>query len=169
LLLLGAIPALIVTCLFRESLADYGVCGGDLRKAAWVLLILLPVCLVAAYVGTRDPRLREFYPLNPSADRAFALHSILFLCFYAGWEFHFRGFLQNGLRASLGDANAILVQTMASTLLHIGTPTVETYMAIIAGIVWGVIMYWTRSLLAGLILHFSLGIFADYFLLFYGN
>ena len=96
-------------------------------------------------------------------------HAILFLSFYVGWEFHFRGFLQNGLRDVLGETNAILIQTMASTLLHIGTPTMETYMAIVAGIMWGVIMYWTRSLLAGLILHFSLGIFADYFLLFHSN
>lgn len=169
LLLLGAIPALIVTGLFREPLSDYGVRWGDLRKAAQVLLILLPVFLLAAYVGTRGPEVRKFYPLNPSADRAFVPHAVLFFSFYVGWEFHFRGFLQNGLRDVLGETNAILIQTMASTLLHIGTPTMETYMAIVAGIMWGVIMCWTRSLLAGLILHFSLGIFADYFLLFHGN
>ena len=59
LLLLGVIPSLIVTGLFREPLSDYGVRWGDLRKAAQVLLILLPLFFLAAYVGTRGPEIRK--------------------------------------------------------------------------------------------------------------
>ena len=51
---------------------------------------------------------------------------------------------------------------MASTLLHIGKPAVETYSAIAGGIVWGIVAYRTRSLLAGLLLHFLLGISLDW-------
>ena len=57
--------------------------------------------------------------------------------YYLGWEFFFRGFMQFGLRGALGDWNAILVQTLASCLIHIGKPAGEIYGAIVAGLLWG--------------------------------
>ena len=69
--------------------------------------------------------------------------------FYLGWEFHFRGFLQFGLGGRLGPVNAILIQVMASSLLHIGKPPIETFAAIGGGVLWGVIAYRTQSLPSG--------------------
>ena len=91
----------------------------------------------------------------------FGIHTLTYLTFYLGWEFCFRGFMQHGLRQTMGDANALFVQVAASALLHIGKPTSESFGAIAAGIVWGVIAFRSRSLLAGLLLHFLLGITLD--------
>ena len=84
--------------------------------------------------------------------------------FYMGWEFYFRGFLLFGLRDSLGAVNAVLVQTLASALLHIGSPAAESFGAVLAGLLWGVLALQTRSLLSGLGQHFLLGIALDAFI-----
>ncbi len=68
------------------------------------------------------------YPLDKLADRStgrFLLHATGYFLFYVGWEIYFRGFMQFGLQARFGVWQAILVQTLASCLLHIGKPTVR--------------------------------------------
>jgi uncharacterized protein len=165
--LLGVIPALTVRFLFGERLADYGVRFGDRVRTVRSALILCPCFLLAAYIASGEAGVRAHYPLNPSAASSpamFAVHAASYLLFYLGWEFHFRGFLQIGLRQRLGDVNALLVQVLASGLLHIGRPASETYGSLLAGLLWGILAYRTRSLLSGLLQHYLLGISLDWFL-----
>lgn len=161
--ILGVMPVCIVYGLFREKLVDYGVRLGNFRTLRSMLL-LGPCFAVAGYLSASVPELRKEYPLDPFAGQSaarFVLHACFYLLFYMGWEFHFRGYLQFGLRESLGDMNAILVQAMASSLLHIGKPAVEAFAAIAGGILWGVIAMRSGSLLSGLVQHFLLGIMLD--------
>lgn len=165
--LLGLIPALIVRWVFHERLADYGVRIGDRWRTPQSILVLCPFFVLAAYVASFDPAVRKCYPINPSAcssSAMFAVHALSYLLFYLGWEFHFRGFLQFGLRQRLGDVNSLLIQVLASGLLHIGRPGSETYASFLAGLLWGVFAYRTRSLLSGLTQHYVLGISLDWFL-----
>jgi membrane protease YdiL (CAAX protease family) len=167
--LLGLLPALTVKLVFRERLRDYGVGLGILARTWRTLASLAPVFLLVAYLGADDRQILAKFPINPRAGdsaRMFALHALTYLVFYVGWEFHFRGFLLFGLRASLGDANAILIQAMVSALLHIGSPASETFGAILAGFVWGVLALRTQSLVSGLGQHYLLGIALDAFICF---
>jgi membrane protease YdiL (CAAX protease family) len=110
---------------------------------------------------------RGAYPINPSAGdsaAAFALHCATYLLFYVGWEFHFRGFLQGTLRETMGPANALLVQVAASCLLHFGKPTSEVFGSIGGALLWGLLAYYTRSILSGLAQHVALGVSLDAFL-----
>jgi membrane protease YdiL (CAAX protease family) len=68
-------------------------------------------------------------------------YSLFYLLYYLGWEFFFRGYMQFGLRRRLGDWNAILIQTLASCLLHIGKPDTEIFSSILGGIVWGMVVF----------------------------
>lgn len=168
-LLLGLIPALIVKLGFRENLADYGVRFGDRFRTVRSFLVFAPVFVVAAWVASRIPCFVAEYPLTRNAGSStglFALHACTYVLFYLGWEFHFRGFMQYGLRGSIGPAYAILIQTMASVLAHLGKPAMETYGALIVGILWGYLAFRTRSLLSGLLQHALLGIALDYFICF---
>ena len=170
LLLMGVVPALIIKLVFRERLADYGVQFGDRTRTVRSFLLAAPAFVLAAYLCSRSLVIRDAYPINQNPDMSageFGLHACTYLMFYLGWEFHFRGFLQFGLRDKLGAANALLVQVMASSLLHIGTPCVETYTAILGGILWGLIAFRTRSLLSGLLQHFLLGIALDWFICYW--
>jgi uncharacterized protein len=161
---LGVMPALIVKCFFRERLADYGVQLGDWARTVRSLLLLAPAFAIGGYIASRDPTVAAVYPINPNACHMFGVHALTYVLFYLGWEFYFRGFMQMGLRESLGDVNALLVQVLASTLLHIGKPGTETFGAIFGGILWGILVYRTRSLLSGIVQHALLGLVLDWFL-----
>lgn len=167
LLLLGIVPALMVKFVFRERLADYGVGFGDRRRTLRSMSIWVPVFVLLAYLSSSDPSLQREYPIGRNAGAstsALAIHALTYLLYYVGWEFHFRGFLQFGLRARLGDANALLVQVMASGLMHIGKPPSEAFASLAGGILWGLVAYRTKSLLSGLVQHATLGIALDAFL-----
>lgn len=167
--LLGLIPALIVKFVFRERLADYGVQLGIRKRTFRTMAILVPLFLAGGYMGSFDPAMRAYYPINAHAGVSgamFALHAATYFLFYLGWEFGFRGFLQVGLRGSMGEVNALLVQVLASCALHFGRPASETYLSILGGILWGVLAFRTRSLLSGTVQHYTLALSLDWFLCF---
>jgi membrane protease YdiL (CAAX protease family) len=167
--LLGAIPALVVKFVFRERLADYGVQLGDRQRTLRWIAMLGAFFVASGYMAARDPSFSPQYPSDPAAGDsagAFVLHALTYLMFYIGWEFHFRGFLQAGLRGAMGEVNAVLVASMASLLIHVGKPPMETFTSILGAMLWGFAAFRTRSILAGLVLHFLLGISLDAFMLF---
>jgi membrane protease YdiL (CAAX protease family) len=167
LLLMGVLPALIVKFVFRERLADYGVRLGDRTRTARSFLLYAPGIALIAFFAARDPSFWKEYPINHNAgvsSLAFTFHALTYLLFYLGWEFQFRGFMQHGLQPSMGVANALLVQVMASVIVHIGKPTGEIYGSFIGGLIWGILAFRTRSLLSGLLQHALLGILLDWFI-----
>jgi membrane protease YdiL (CAAX protease family) len=165
--LLGLVPAGIVTWGFRRPLADFGVRWGASRRTLVTTAIFVPCFLLGGFLASLEPAVRGAYPINPSAGdsaAAFALHCATYLLFYVGWEFHFRGFLQGTLRETMGPANALLVQVAASCLLHFGKPTSEVFGSIGGALLWGLLAYYTRSILSGLAQHVALGVSLDAFL-----
>jgi membrane protease YdiL (CAAX protease family) len=165
LVLLGLVPALVVKLVFREGLADYGVQLGDRVRTVRSFLLCAPVFVLVAYWTSLDPAYRAIYPFNPALRRDdFALHAAMYFLFYLGWEFHFRGFMQFGLRDSMGDASALWVQVLLSVVMHIGKPASETYGSIFGALLWGILAFRTRSLLSGALQHATLGICLDWFI-----
>jgi len=170
LLLMGVIPAFVVKFVFKESLGEYGVQIGDARFGWQAFVILAPIMMIASWPSSNMSDFLAEYPLHPgagSSPQQFAFHAFTYLFFYVGWEFFFRGFMQFGLRKSLGDWNAILVQTLASCLLHIGKPGGEIFGSIIAGIVWGIVAFRSRSLLYVLLIHWLLGVSLDFLIVYF--
>jgi len=166
--LFGIIPILIVKLIFREKLADYGLQLGIGRRVLVNSLIFVPLMLVISLLTGRDPAFWIVYPYNPvvtDAPMLFFCHSLTYLAYYFGWEFFFRGFMQHGLRDAMGISNAILVQTMASAILHFGHPMSETLGSIGGGLLWGFLVLRCRCLWAGFIQHSVLGITLDWFIL----
>jgi len=169
LILLGLLPALAVKFIFHESLSHYGFRMGDWKFGAKAFLILGPVMMALTYPSSRMESFVAEYPLYKGAGVSppiFIVYSLLYLVYYLGWEFFFRGYMQFGLKGRLGDANAILVQTLASCLLHIGKPDAEIYSSILGGIVWGMVVFRAGSLLPALLLHWLLGISLDAFIIY---
>ncbi len=168
LLLMGVVPALIVKFVFKESLAEYGVRFGNPVRTIRSFLVAVPIIALIAYAAAHTPSFWKDYPINRHAGASpqiFALHVLSYLMLYLGWEFQFRGFMQRGLQESMGLHNAILVQTMASVIMHLGKPVGEVYGSIIGGLIWGLLAYRTRSLLSGLLQHFLLGVLLDWFII----
>lgn len=154
------IPILFIKFVFRERLSDYGIQLGIRKRTIRSFLVCAPLIAWGGYLGSFNPEMREYYPVRLDAftsSSVVALHVCTFIAYYIGWEFHFRGFLQFGLRPKLGPANAILIAMGLSVVFHIGTPLVETYAAIAAGIGWGILAFRTDSILSGLLQHILLG------------
>ena len=168
-LLFGVVPATIVKVVFHENLADYGLQFGDRVRTIRSFLIMGPLFVLGGYLASKNTAVAAYYPLNPNAGQMFGLHVFTYLLYYMGWEFYFRGFMQFGLRERFGDAGAIMSQVLASTLLHIGTPPSEAFGAILAGIIWGLLAFRTRSLLSGFLQHSLMGITLDWVLCHHGK
>jgi membrane protease YdiL (CAAX protease family) len=174
LILFGLVPMGIVRWGFRERLADYGLCPGNLRRTVRSFLLASPAIVLIAVLSGHHSAFAEVYPLNevirPQYTKIgidlFVLHSICYFGYYFGWEFLFRGFVQCGLLERCGTPTAILVQTTVSAMLHYGHPPVEVFGAIIAGLIWGLLAYRARSILSGFGQHALLGIVLDWMLIF---
>ncbi|MEX2116768.1 MAG: CPBP family intramembrane glutamic endopeptidase [Bacteroidota bacterium] len=165
--LFGVVPLLIIRFIFKETLASYGLQMGD-RKFGWkAVAILGPLFVLSAYPSSFMPDFLAEYPLYSGAGAttgAFITHAFSYLFFYIGWEIYFRGFMQFGLRSTFGDWNSILLQVMASCLVHIGKPAAETYSSILGGLVWGILAFRSRSIVYGLVIHWLLGVALDLFI-----
>lgn len=167
--LLGILPLLIITFLFKEPIASYGLQLGDWRFGLKAFLVLAPIMVAATYSSSTTPEIIAEYPLFKGAGaspQAFVTHALSYLLFYVGWETYFRGFMQFGLRKALGDWNSILVQTVVSCLLHIGKPSGEIYGSIIGALVWGIVAFRAQSILLVILLHWLLGVSLDFFICF---
>lgn len=164
--LMFVIPALIVRLAWRQPLAAFGFTFSDWRLGLRLVAAIAPVMLLAAWLGSFDPAMQAEYPQARSALASLPLFLLLegvYLVYYLGWEFLFRGFMLFGLEKSYGALAAILIQTIPSTLVHIGKPFNETFSAIFAGILFGFVAWRTRSILYPLILHALVGIGTDVF------
>ena len=169
-ILMGWIPALMIKFVFHEPLSVYGVQLGDIRFGLKSFLLLAPVMIALTYPPSRtEPFLLE-YPLYKGASSSlwmFSVYALSYSVFYLGWEFFFRGYMQFGLQGTFGVWNAILVQTLASCLLHIGKPPAEIYGSILGGIVWGLMAWRGHSLLFVILLHWLLGVALDVFISYF--
>lgn len=165
--LFGLLSLFIIKTVLGESVAGYGLALGDWRFGVKAILLLTPVMVLLAYPSARQPRFLAEYPWNPGAcgsAAAFLGHAAAYLLYYVGFEVVFRGLVQNGLRDSLGEWTAILVQTGLSTLMHIGKPAGEIYGAILGGVVFGFVALRSRSLLYVILIHWVLGVALDLFI-----
>jgi hypothetical protein len=193
-LLLGLAPAALA-CLFREKPADLGLSiRTPLLRKAWFWL-LVPVAIALGASGAAASDLGSFYPysrdligrVREQGMMPFVGHFAAYLfLYYAPWEFFFRGFLlfpfalaaerlsarapgseADGSKAAILAA-AVFFQTIPSTLLHFGHPLTELASAALAGIVFGLLAWRTRSIVPGLVLHASLGLGTDLFIVLKG-
>jgi membrane protease YdiL (CAAX protease family) len=163
--LFAVVPLLIIRVVFKERLSTYGLQIGDWRFGLKAFLVLAPVFALASYFSRNDPEFVAEYPLFKGAGAspaAFLSHAVSYLLFYIGWETYFRGFLQFGLRQTLGDWQSILVQTALSCIIHIGKPAGEVYSSVIGALLWGIIAFRAQSILFIILLHWLLGVVLDY-------
>jgi membrane protease YdiL (CAAX protease family) len=165
-LLMFCIPALVVKVVFKENLRDFGVQLGNWRTGLCFVAIGSPILLAIAWAGSSDVAIQAEYPLAKSTMRNLPLLlvvEIVYLVYYVGWEFFFRGVMLFGLEGQYDAVTGILVQTIPSTIVHIGKPASENFAAILAGLAFGYMAIRTRSILYPLVLHAIVGIGTDVF------
>lgn len=170
--LMFLIPLLIIKGVFKQSLKDFGFGFGD-KKFGLVFSLLAVILLVVPliFIASKMPEIRGEYPMSKlllSRHDLILYYELCYVVFYyIAWEFFFRGFLLFGLKDRFGNMNAILIQTISSCLIHLGKPAGETLGAIAFGIILGAIALRTRSIWYVLIIHASVGVLTDLFVIYF--
>jgi len=82
----------------------------------------------------------------------FLVYHALFLFYWLGWEYLWRGFVLFGTAHTFG-IYAIFIQTIPFTLLHLEKPTSELLLSLVGGIVLGAIIWRCRSFWIAIPLH----------------
>lgn len=166
--IVGILPALYARA-SRVRLSDLGLGAGDVRFGAQALLVIPILVVPVAYVASGMADVRAEYPmcqvLSTRRDLVLWYELAYVAAFYTAWEFYFRGFLLFGLKSELGATNAVLIQTMVSSLLHIGKPEGEILGSIPIGLLLGWLALRTRSIWYGWAVHASIGVLTDLFIL----
>jgi membrane protease YdiL (CAAX protease family) len=157
------IPALLVTFVWKRSLANFGLSLGDwrwwLKPALAFLAVMVPVIVIAS----RWPSFQSYYPRYGWARhdvRAFLLSEAGWLAYFLAWEFFYRGFLLFALAPRLG-ALAIFVQMLPFVMTHFPKPEAEAFSAIIAGVALGAMSYYGRSCVGTWLLHWTVAALMD--------
>jgi len=166
--LLGIIPMLIIKYGFKENLEDYGI---KIKKPLISLLIILLGILFVTpftYFGAKNKDFISIYPLvknSYGSVRNFLKAEFFYLLYYIGYEFFFRGFLFMGIRKHIGDWEAMGVSLVATVLLHVNKPEGEMIMAILAGIIFPIIVRKMKTIWPIVIIHAYTGISLDYWII----
>jgi len=169
-LLMMAIPVLFIKFRLKKPLGEFGFSLGDKKFGLTFVLLAVPFIITPLiFIAAKMPDIQSEYPLakilHSRHDLIIWYEAIYVVFYYIAWEFYFRGFLLFGLKDKFGSMNAILIQTISSCLIHIGKPDGETIGAIVVGIIFGMIALRTRSFWYVFILHASLGVLTDLFVL----
>lgn len=168
---IGLLPFLYLKLKMKKQLVEFGFGIGDWKFGLIFCLISIPLLIVPfTYSGSRMPDIQNEYPmariLLERHDLILSYELAYIIFYYIAWEFFFRGFLLFGLKDRFGAMNAILIQTISSCLVHIGKPDGEIIGSIIFGIIMGVVALRTRSFWYPFLIHISMGVMSDLFVIY---
>lgn len=167
--LLGMLSLGVIKLWFREPLSSYGLRIGDWRFWIPATIVVGLVMIALTYPSAKNAKYIAEYPLYKGAGSSaavFTVHCIVYLLFYIGWEFFFRAFMQYGLMSRFGAWGAILVQTALSSVAHIGKPDSEIFTSILGALVWGILVFRSKSIWPAILTHWILGVSLDFFICF---
>ena len=183
-LLLFVAPLFIITRVFKQSVAEYGLCL-PARDRLWFTLITSAVLLVAGGAlfawASNDREMLEEYPLfrgGFDSGLDFAVYELGYLLFFVAIEFMFRGYLLLGLyRARDDDVEsgikgvpgpfifgpyAVLISMLSYTAWHLGKPQAEAFGTIVWGIIAAAVVLGSRSVIPIILVHWLLNVVLDY-------
>jgi hypothetical protein len=154
--LLGfAVPIAILMLVFKQSPRQIGLGLGDWKLAGLLGGLYLPVVAIGTWVlSDTDAFLYKYPHFDPAAERwdFFLIYHALFLFYWMGWEYLWRGFVLFGSARALG-LYAIVAQTVPFALLHIDKPLAEAFLSILGGVALGALVWRCRSFWIAVPLH----------------
>ena len=169
-ILMLVLPLLFQIFVIKKPLTEVGFGLGD-TKYGLKLLLIIPIAAPVIYFAVMGDDIRMEYPLakilHTRHDLIFVYELMYVLLYYVAWEFFFRGFLLFNLSEKFGPANAIMIQTISSCLIHLGKPAGETIGAIAVGVLFGYLAIRTKSFWYVFALHITLGVLTDLYIIFF--
>jgi hypothetical protein len=146
--LLGfVLPAAGLWLLFGDDRAALGLGAGNWRLASALAGLYLPLVAVGTWILSDGAAFQDQYPHYSPATRdwtLFLVYEALFLFYWLGWEYLWRGFLIFGTAHTLG-LYAIFVQAVPFAALHVSKPWPEALLSVVGGIALGALVWRCRS------------------------
>lgn len=152
------LPVIIISFLLKEKISNYGLKAGDSNFGLKISLAVIIFMLIAVWFISSSNTFYLTYPYLGEAREnwtVFFIFEILLFVYIFSWEFIWRGFMLFGLEPKFG-YYSIFIQMIPFVILHNGKPVLETFSAIIGGILLGILAIKTRSILYGVLIHCSL-------------
>jgi hypothetical protein len=142
-----ALPVLCLTLLFKRRPAEVGLGRGDWKLAVTLALVYIPLVIIGTWVLSDSADFQASYPhYQPAAHdwRFFLVYEALFLFYWFGWEYLWRGFVLFGTAHTFG-LYAIIVQAMPFAILHFSKPLPEALLSVVGGVALGALVWRCRS------------------------
>ena len=162
-------PVLIIKFGFKQKLSDYGLTFNKVHKDYPLYLLMLFVMLPIVYFASTTHSFQQRYPIfQPTELPLFPIFiwwQVVYFIQFVAVEFFFRGFILHGLKHRFG-FYSVFISTIPYCMVHFGKPFGETIAAIIAGIVLGTLSLKSRSIVLGILIHYSVAITMDLFSLY---
>lgn len=141
------IPIMLLLLIFRRRPAEIGLSVGDWRFGLAATMTYLPIVLVGTWLLSDSAAFQASYPHLPDARRdwqIFIAYEAMFLFYWIGWEYLWRGYVLFGTAPSLG-IYAIFVQALPFALLHLQKPPVEAVLSVLGGVALGAVVWRCKS------------------------
>ena len=141
------VPAAALLFFFRCRPADIGLGAGDWQFGLLLAFMYLPLVVAGTWILSNDLAFQAGYPHYQPAARDwkfFAVYEGLFLLYWVGWEYLWRGFVLFGTVPTFG-YHAIFVQMVPFALLHLDKPPAEMLLSIAGGLALGALVWRCRS------------------------
>lgn len=150
------IPVLVLVVGFRKKPTEIGLGLGDWKLALILFAAYVPIVLIGTWILSDGTAFQVEYPHYRGAVDSwsiFAIYHSLFLLYWIGWEYLWRGVMLFGTAHTFG-VHAIFVQALPFALLHVHKPTSELVLSLLGGIVLGALVWRCRSFWIAVPIHF---------------
>jgi CAAX protease family protein len=152
------LPVLIIIFILKVPVKEFGFKFGDYKTGFFLSILFLLLMLPFLWLVSANPEFISKYPHLQSTRTDWAIFFIYelgMLVYMFSWEFIWRGFTLFGLEKKFG-YYAVLIQMIPFVILHNGKPEIETFSAILGGIILGILAFRTRSFYYGFITHIGI-------------
>lgn len=151
----------IIWKIIREQQAFYGIKTRQFDFKPYLLMLFIMVPLIAA--ASTQPDFLQMYPklkdISFLKDENSGWYKLLYELSYGSdfftIEIFFRGFLILAFVKWFGK-NTILPMALFYCTIHFGKPLAECISSFFGGIILGIVVYHTRSIFGGLIVHLGI-------------
>lgn len=141
------LPVAALLILFRRPARTIGLGIGDWRFALAVAAIYFPLVVAGTWFLSDSTAFQAQYPhFRPASTdwSIFLLYEMIFLLYWIGWEYLWRGFVLFGTAHTLG-IYAIFVQAVPFAILHLDKPIQEAVLSLLGGLALGALVWRCRS------------------------
>ena len=159
------VPLLVLVVGFRWTPRQAGIGLGEWKLATGIAALYLPLVVVGTWVLSDGAGFEAQYPHYFGARdswRVFLIYEALFLFYWVGWEYLWRGFVLFGTAPALGAPLAIVAQTVPFAILHAQKPAAEAYLSILGGLALGALVWRCRSFWIAVPIHAAQMLILDF-------